>query len=151
MKQQLQCAGECKVLLGGSFGRSFCASACGPVLSGGMTLLQKTGDIILGVQPAILMEDPIRPGKTHGGKSIILGDHNITGEGAVYKGKIHTVSAFVKYKGGCPIFLHCMGGVAQKYTFYSMFFAELDRDVHYRTGIRINQYLHAITNFLTRL
>ena len=81
-----------------ALGRSFCSATGFSVSCGCVALKQQRVDIILGVSPAILVQNMRFFRKAHRGKSVILGDYNISGINPVDKGEIYAVCPFVKYK-----------------------------------------------------
>ena len=86
-------------------------------------------------------------GQTHGRKTVILCDHNISGLHPVCNGVIHTVGAFVynqRFNVRLPEFV---GSITQNQTGYFIFPAESHRDIHHRTSVGINQYTHDNASF----
>ena len=99
------------ILLSAAFFRPFEPSAGGPVFSGFVADKEQGINIVAGIFPAILMENPATPGQTHGCKAVVLGDHQIVFAYPVGNGVVHTVSAFVKDQCLGTVTVKFMGGM----------------------------------------
>ena len=99
-----------------AFSRSFGAATSHAVFFGCVALLHQTGDVVQSVFPAILVQYPDRPAQTHGSKTVILGDDNISGGSTVYQGKVHAVRAFVENQRLGTVLINGVGGVTEQKT-----------------------------------
>lgn len=107
-----------------------------------MALEKQRIDIEEGIFPAVLVHDPCTPGKAHGCKAIVLGDHQIPRVDTVCQGKIHGIRTLVKDQGFGTGALDLVGGIAQQEAVDMVAAANCHGDVCHRAGIRIDQYIH---------
>jgi hypothetical protein len=143
--------GKGVVLLGCPLFGTFHPVSCGPVLSGVVADQQKGIDIVQGILPAVLVQDPGFPCQTHGSQAVVLGNHDITGKHPVYQGIVYAVSAFVKNQGFCPVPVKFVGGIAQNQTGECPLFTQPDGNVHHGTAVGINEKFQGDPSFLRRL
>ena len=137
------------ILLHAAFFRPFEPSAGCPVFSGFMADKEQGIDVVTGIFPAILMENPAAPGQTHGGQTVVLGDHQIISANPVGDGVVHTVSTFVKDQGIGAVPVKFMGGVAKDQAGDMKFLAQADGDVCHGTAVGIDEYSHIRHLFVT--
>ena len=86
------------------------------------------------------MQHPASPGKAHGGKSVILRNHNIACGGPIDQSKIHTVSAFVNHQCFRTVPMKYMGSIAQNKARDVIFAADPECNIHHGTSVSIDQY-----------
>ena len=107
---------------------------------------QQGFDIVTGIFPAVLVQDPCIPGQAHGGQAVILSDDDIPGADPVYQGKIHTVGSLVENHRFRASAVEFMGGIAQDQTGNSQLGSQPDGNVHHGTAVSINENFHAFTS-----
>ena len=127
------------VLVVTAFPGALHSSAGGSVLSGVMAHKKKGVDIIQGVFPAVLVQYPGIPGKTHGSKTVILGNDQISGCNPVHQSVVHTVGTLVKYQGLCSGAAEHMGGITKDQAGNAVLSPEPKDDIHHRTAVGINE------------
>jgi len=104
---------------------------------------QKQGiNVVTGVFPAVLMDHPAAPGKTHGCQSIVLGDNQISGICSADQRIIHTVRAFIKNQSHRTVPMKFVGGIAKQNTGDIQRFAQSDGNIRNRTAVGIDEYFN---------
>lgn len=142
LKNGLKASEKPFILFCGAFSGTSHPVSGGAVLTGFVTHQQQRIDVVAGIFPAILMEYPAAPGKAHGGKSVILGDYNVSRIRFADEGIVHTVGAFVEDQSCGTFPMEFMSGVTQKQTGDPVFLTQPYGKIRNRTAIRINEYLH---------
>ena len=74
-----------------------------------MPMGQQAGDVLGRVLQSVLVEHSGPPGQAHTGKTIVLGDDNISRCDPIDQGKIHAVSSLVKDQRLGTLLLGAMG------------------------------------------
>ena len=102
------------ILLSGSFLLALHPFAGGPEFSGIVAHQQQGIDVVRGVFPAVLVQDPGLFGQAHGSQSVILGNGDVPGFHPVHQGIVHTVGALVKGQCFGTFAGKTVGGIAQQ-------------------------------------
>ena len=118
-----------------------CALFLGLVAEG-----EQSVDIVPGIFPSVLMEDPRPAGKAQRCEAVVLGDHKISRYDPVGKCIVDTVGAFIEDEGRSTVPLDIMGRVTKQDAFCSGKPGQSNRDIYHRTSVSIYKYTHHTTS-----
>ena len=111
-------------------------------LFGCMALQEQRVNVVRRILHPVLIQHYGVASQAHGGKAIILGDHDITGLHQIDQRKVHAVSALGEGQRLGTVLLENMGGVAQQQALDFVRLCQRNGALHHRAAVRIHQNSH---------